>query len=51
MSQRNWIILVLVVIVLVLGYVFWPGAAGDGGVAPQGGAETTQPADDGTATD
>lgn len=46
MSQRNWIILAVVVIVLALGYVFWPSGTADAPVAPAGGAETTAPADE-----
>jgi flagellar basal body-associated protein FliL len=46
MSQRNWIILaVVVVVVLVGGYMYWPGTTGDTPVAPADNAETTAPAE------
>lgn len=45
MSQRNWIILGVVVIVLVVGYMFWPGATSDTAIVPTDNAETTAPAE------
>jgi hypothetical protein len=45
MSQRNWIILAVVVVVLVVAYLFWPDATGDAVVVPADEPETTAPAE------
>jgi hypothetical protein len=45
MSQRNWSIVAVVVVVLAVGYMFWPGGASDTAVVPTGDAETTAPAE------
>jgi hypothetical protein len=45
MSQRNWIILAVVVIVLVGGYVLWPSSVDDAATMPAADAETTAPAE------
>lgn len=46
MSQRNWIILVVVVVILVVGYNFWRnsqvGTAPDTGVTTEPAEETTE---------
>jgi len=43
MSQRAWIILVVVVVVLVFGYLYWPSGANDTAVQPTGEPEAAQP--------
>jgi len=50
MSQRVWIVLVVVVAVLVFGFLFWPTGTDDTAIVPNGEAETAQPAED-TATE
>ena len=45
MSQTNWIILVVVIVlVLVVGYIYWPGGD-DGAMAPTEPPVAEQPAD------
>ena len=50
MSQRVWIILVVVVAVLIFGFFFWPSGTNETAIQPTGEAETAQPADE-PATD
>jgi len=46
MSQRVWIVLLVVVVVLVFGFYFWPSGTNDTAIQPTGEAETAQPADE-----
>ena len=51
MSQRVWLVLVVVVAVLIFGYLYWPGGADDTAMQPTGEAETSEPADEPATTE
>jgi len=51
MSQRLWVVLVVVVAVLLFGYLFWPPASDDTVLQPTGEPETAQPADEPATTE
>ena len=51
MSQRVWIILVVVVAVLVFGFLFWPTGTNDTAIVPAGEPETAEPAEESTTTE
>ena len=51
MSQRVWIILVVVVAVLVFGFLFWPTGTNDTPIVPSGEPETSAPEEETTTTE
>ena len=46
MSQRSWLVLLVVVVVLVFGFLFWPKGTDDAAIQPTGAPETAQPAEE-----
>ncbi len=51
MSQRVWLVLVVVVAVLVFGFLYWPTGTDDAAIQPTGEPETAQPAEEPATTE